>query len=257
MWLYATLMISTISVPLALSFDRKLQFFRQWRYLFPAMLIVALSYIAVDILFTHWGVWGFNARYHSALTMLGLPLEEWLFFLAVPYASIFLHDSLMLYFPWLRLSKKTANTMTGLLIATTITVLAINAGKTYTTYASILLAVVLLTSLFDSSGSVHSFYLTFLVILLPFVAVNGILTGSFIQEPVVWYNDAENLGIRLFTIPVEDFAYGFSLILFNLMLRAKIQTTGAKKHRRTNVRNHKETHQYSSRYKEKSLTFKS
>lgn len=228
MWLYATLMISTISIPLLLSFDRKLQFFKQWKDLFPAMFIIALTYIAVDILFTHLGVWGFNARYHSAITILRLPLEEWLFFLAVPYASIFLHDALVLYFPWLRLSQKTANTLTGLLIVATMLVLAINAGKAYTTYASILLVFALLASYFDSSGSIRPFYLTFLVILLPFVAVNGILTGSFIQEPVVWYNDAENLGIRLFTIPVEDFAYGFSLILFNLMLRAKLKSAWQK-----------------------------
>ena len=246
MWLYATLMISTISVPLLLSFDQKLQFFRQWRYLFPAMLIVALSYIGVDILFTHWGVWGFNERYHSALTMLGLPLEEWLFFLAVPYASIFLHDALVLYFPWFRLSKNMANGLTVLLIVVSILILAFNTGKAYTSYASIVMVLALVVSFFDLSGSIRPFYLSFLVILLPFVAVNGILTGSFTQEPVVWYNDAENLGIRLFTIPVEDFAYGFSLILFNLMLRAKLQPTGAKKPHHNNVRNHEEMHQYFS-----------
>ncbi len=246
MWLYATLMISTISIPLLLSFDRKLQFFKQWKDLFPAMFIIALTYIAVDILFTHLGVWGFNARYHSAITILGLPLEEWLFFFAVPYASIFLNDALVLYFPWLRLSKNTANGLTVLLILASILILAFNIGKAYTTYASILMALALVASFFDSSGSIRPFYLSFLVILLPFVAVNGVLTGSFIQEPVVWYNDTENLGIRLFTIPVEDFAYGFSLILFNLMLRAKLQSARAKKHHHTNVRAHEKTHQYFS-----------
>jgi len=55
-----------------------------------------------------------------------------------------------------------------------------------------------------------------LVMLIPFFIVNGILTGSFIDNEIVWYNNDENLGIRLFTIPVEDTIYAFTLILTNL-----------------------------------------
>ena len=63
----------------------------------------------------------------------------------------------------------------------------------------------------------------FIFILIPFFIVNGILTGSGIDEQVVWYNNNENLGIRFLTIPVEDFGYAFSLILFNLLLRNKLK----------------------------------
>jgi lycopene cyclase domain-containing protein len=48
--------------------------------------------------------------------------------------------------------------------------------------------------------------------------VNGILTGSLIEKEVVWYNPDEILGLRVLTIPAEDFVYGFSLILFNLLV---------------------------------------
>ncbi len=34
--------------------------------------------------------------------------------------------------------------------------------------------------------------------------VNEILTGSFVAEQIVWRNNAENLGIRLGTTPIED-----------------------------------------------------
>jgi len=53
--------------------------------------------------------------------------------------------------------------------------------------------------------------------------VNAILTGTGIADPVVWYNDSENLGIRILTIPVEGVGYAFSLILFNLLLRNKLK----------------------------------
>ncbi|MCX8474030.1 MAG: lycopene cyclase domain-containing protein, partial [Sediminibacterium sp.] len=54
------------------------------------------------------------------------------------------------------------------------------------------------------------------VLLIPFFIVNGILTGSGLESPIVWYNNAENLAIRLRTIPVEDIFYGLELILLNI-----------------------------------------
>ena len=38
------------------------------------------------------------------------------------------------------------------------------------------------------------------------------------QHPLVWYNNAENLGVRFFTIPVKDLFYGFELVLGNVIL---------------------------------------
>jgi len=61
-------------------------------------------------------------------------------------------------------------------------------------------------------------YLSYIFILPFFFLSNGILTGSFLVEPIVWYNDAENLGIRLFNIPIEDSIYGLLLIFLNIDL---------------------------------------
>jgi lycopene cyclase domain-containing protein len=82
------------------------------------------------------------------------------------------------------------------------------------------LIVVLLIGLIYNKALLQHFYITFLVILIPFLIVNGILTGSItgIESPVVWYNNSENLGIRIHTIPIEDVAYCFSLLFGNLMI---------------------------------------
>ena len=61
--------------------------------------------------------------------------------------------------------------------------------------------------------NVTAFLLAYLIILIPFLLVNGLLTAI----PVVLYNDSENLGIRLYTIPVEDIFYGMLLIMMNVV----------------------------------------
>ncbi len=223
MSLYFILLIGSISVPLALSFDKKLHFYTQWKFVFPSIYIIAAFYIICDIYLTKMGVWGFNPRYISEINFMGLPLEEWLFFIIIPYASIFLHEAFILYFPQIKLNSISSKVLSILLILLLLTVVAFNLDKTYTLYIFSLVVVVLLISIFDKTQVISKFYITFLLILIPFFIVNAILTGSFIDDEVVWYNNSENLGIRVFTIPIEDFGYGFSMILFNLLLMAKLQ----------------------------------
>jgi len=217
MWLYSILLVSSISVPLILSFDRKLQFYKQWNIVLPSITIAAVFYIICDVYLTKLGVWGFNFRYVLNISLFNLPIEEWLFFFVIPYASIFLHASIVLYFSKLQLTNTFTKIISTLIIVVGVLLVIFYFDRIYTVYALSLLILALVASFFDSTGILNKFYITFLIILVPFILVNSILTGSFIDQEVVWYNNAENLGIRIFTIPVEDFAYGFSLILFNLL----------------------------------------
>jgi lycopene cyclase domain-containing protein len=58
-----------------------------------------------------------------------------------------------------------------------------------------------------------SFVFTFIVAIIPFLIVNGILTGSFTDAPVVWYNENHIIGMRIFTIPFEDLFYNYAMLL--------------------------------------------
>ena len=218
MSLYLILLICSLLFPLALSFDRKVAFFRHWPSLIPSLLLTGAFFIVFDIWFAKRAIWGFNPDYHSGIVLAGLPLEEWLFFIVIPYASIFIHYVLIAYFP----AKVLSNRVTSGITITLILILAMgiltHPARSYTLVYLLLMIVVLVISYIMKDRLLNRFYISFLVILIPFIIVNGILTGSFIEGEVVWYNPEEITGIRLGTIPVEDFAYGFSMILINLML---------------------------------------
>lgn len=218
MSLYAILLLGSVSVPIVLSFDKRLQFYKRWKYVFPSIFTVAAIYIFFDYLLTSKGVWGFNPLYISGKHVFGLPVEEVLFFIAIPYASIFLHDAFIEYFPSFKPGRRLTVSITSVLIILSVSVIVFNIDKAYTSYIFIKVLIVLILSLLDKSDTINAFYVTFLIILIPFLIVNGILTGTGIDSEVVWYNNSENTGIRILTIPVEDIGYAFSMILFNLLV---------------------------------------
>jgi lycopene cyclase domain-containing protein len=58
----------------------------------------------------------------------------------------------------------------------------------------------------------NRFYRAYLIVLMPFYIINGILTSL----PIVIYNNAENIGKRIGTIPFEDHFYCMALLLMNV-----------------------------------------
>jgi lycopene cyclase domain-containing protein len=62
------------------------------------------------------------------------------------------------------------------------------------------------------------FYFAYLFLMIPFLIVNGILTGTGLEQPVVWYNPNEMIGLRLLSIPVEDVFYGLLRLIGSVTL---------------------------------------
>ncbi|KGL63758.1 lycopene cyclase [Polaribacter sp. Hel1_85] len=200
-----------------------MRFIKHWKAVFTSLTIVATVFLIWDAIFTANGVWGFNPDYHLNILFFGMPIEEWMFFFCIPYASIFIHYSLAYFKPKLLLSDKSTRFITLLFILILLPVLFLNTDKAYTFVNYSFLLFILLIGFFYGIKYLQRFYISFLIILVPFFIVNGVLTGTGLEEPVVWYNNAENLGIRLLTIPLEDIGYAFTMIFGNVFLIEKFK----------------------------------
>lgn len=167
-----------------------------------------------DYLYTAWGIWGFNEEYLIGIHLLNLPIEEVLFFIVVPFACVFIYECLRYYVP--RDYLKPVAPYFSAVLAVSLPIIAIAySGALYTSVTFSLVAILVLLLQFVLKVQwMGWFYLSYFVSLIPFLIVNGILT----YLPVVWYNDAHNLGIRIFSIPIEDTMYSLLLLLMNVWL---------------------------------------
>jgi len=211
--LYLYLNIGTFLIPFIFSFYPKFQFYKKWKSLFPAIFIMMAFFISWDVIFTNNGIWGFNDKYITGFKLLNLPLEEWLFFICIPYACLFTHYSLKYFFPNFSLSEKATAVFYVALLCTLIITLWYNYDKWYT-LVNFGYAIILLGLVYNKNPKLLGRFLpSYFVTLIPFFVVNGVLTGSLIEDQVVWYNNAENLNIRIGTIPIEDTIYSLGMLL--------------------------------------------
>lgn len=215
----------TIIICFIFSFHYKIKFNRHFVTFLSASFVVALFFIAWDIWFTKTGVWWFNNKYLLGVRILHLPVEEILFFFCIPFACIFTYYCLDKFFKldWKPLPEKI------FVIISIISALAIGLyfhKKIYpfVTFLSTALTLFILYFILKSRwiGKASFVYL----LLMPgFLMVNGILTGTGLESPIVNYNPNHIIGFRILTIPIEDTVYGYELILWNIYLFQRFKKT--------------------------------
>lgn len=229
---YLLLNVLTIAFPFFWSFEKKVFFVKYWRGLFLGIAVMVLVFIPWDVWFTSMQVWGFNERYLTGIQIANLPIEEWLFFITVPYACVFLYETLNYYLPKSPLAN-IQDKITAVLIFASFVLSIVFVDRIYTFTTFSLLSLFLIWHLLiNRSDFLGQFYLLFLFVQIPFFIVNGVLTGMFTEEPIVWYNNAENMGIRLITIPVDDVGYNMLMLLIVItvleMFKVRILTGALK-----------------------------
>lgn len=228
-WLYLTVDLACLSGPFFLSFQKRLPFYSYFKALFASIAAMMLVYVPWDMAFTQNGIWGFNEKYITGAHIGNLPIEEWLFFICVPYACIFSFECVRFFFPKNPL-KSYAKFISISYILISLILLFSFWGNWYTMSAMTITILLLSYHTFiRKSEFMGWFHFSWLILLIPFYISNGVLTGlhfyeyplintqpNAIQDMIVWYNNNHNLGIRIWSVPLDDFFYGMSMVLLAL-----------------------------------------
>ena len=221
---YALILFFTIIICFIASFDKRLLFNQHFGAFIKAAILVAIPFIAWDVWFTSKGVWWFNTDYTLGIVIAGLPIEEWLFFICIPFSCVFTYYCFDKFFKldWL-------SGFNNMIVFATVIVCALVAllhhDKIYTlvTALATMLTVIYLHFIARADW-ISKASLIYTVLMLGFFPVNGVLTGTGLESPIVNYNPKDFSGIRLLTIPIEDAVYGYTQFLLVIYFFKKIKT---------------------------------
>ena len=205
---YLLINILIIFFPLILSFDKNLKFYKKVPYVLQSIAFISTAYIVWDVIATERGDWAFSPEHLIGFYILGLPLEEILFFITVPYACIFIFETVSFY---VKEKKLNFNKKLSIIPAVLLIVLGIIFyDQNYTFTVSIFAAAFFIGAVLFNEQLLASrnFWITMLISFLPFLIVNYFLTSI----PIVTYSETAFSGKRFITIPYEDFLYSFSMI---------------------------------------------
>lgn len=219
MYTYLLVDLFAFVVPFLVSFHPKNGFIKHYKQVFGTLLIVAVFFIVWDVFFTNLTVWGFTPEYLTGLYFINLPIEEVLFFIFIPYSCLF---TLYVF----KDNKLIPNVIDNLKKYLTYLIAAFSLGMSivfynnaYTLFTFSWLFVVLSYIIYKKKyNTFYELFLVYIILMIPFVLVNGVLTGSFFNRVVVWYNPNHIIGFRILTIPFEDIFYGLLLVTLNAYL---------------------------------------
>jgi len=186
-----------------------------WKELLVPLGMMALIFIAWDILFTSLGVWRFNPAYIQGGKISNLPWEEVCWFFIIPFCSLFVYQIVKLRWskPW-----GSARTLQFVLLVVLFGLYIMNMDRIYSaTSISMTISMIGLSLIVNWKGF-GLFIASFLLLLIPMGLFNGMLTGLFTKEALVHYNYVEFGGNRFLNFPIEDIGFGFSFLIGIILL---------------------------------------
>lgn len=91
---YLAVLAACLAITLPLEFVFRARVYRRPRLVAVTLAPVVLGFGVWDLLATARGHWWFADRYVLGVRLLGLPIEEWLFFIVVPLCALLTYEAL-------------------------------------------------------------------------------------------------------------------------------------------------------------------
>ncbi|ACP37279.1 conserved hypothetical protein [Sulfolobus islandicus M.14.25] len=181
---------------------------RNYFQLLKSIAIVSPLYLFWDFLATWKDSWSFNPKYVMGIYVINLPMEEVMFFLVTPFATLLIFDFVMnsvrdREVKWV---QKVIITTIPLLIITLPFVF--NYSYTFIDFLYLIMSFIISLLIARDLLVSRNFWIFIGLSYIPFLLFDYFLTS----DPVVIYGPNSILGIRFITIPVEDFIYSFSML---------------------------------------------
>lgn len=210
---YLALNLFIIAVPLWYTPDKRTAYYRRLPALGFSIAVVSTCYLLWDILVTARGEWSFNSKYLTGVQILNIPLEEVLFFITVPYSCLFIYE-VVLYATKSRSLQLPVTVVIALILALFTASLAFY-QQGYTAKALASCGFFLIVALLIDRPLIKSkqYWIWLAICYVPFLIINTVLTAL----PVVEYNSKAIWGLRVGTIPLEDFFYNYAMLSFYLL----------------------------------------
>ena len=219
---YLIFNIIVLSGPLLFGSLKQFYFLDKIKYALLSISISAIPFLLWDAAVTERH-WFFANEYTLGFRVLGLPFEEILFFFTVPYACLFTWQMVKKYSAGTTVNNKSSYDKIGLVISSAFllaSVIAIINGKEYTSLSALSFSLSILFDKYFGSRifTTKRFLVYFLFVSFFTLIFNGYLTW----RPIVTYDEIYQIGFRVFTIPIEDFFFGYALLILSTSLFEKM-----------------------------------
>ena len=219
---YLIFNIIVLSGPLFFGSLKQFYFLDKLKYALLSISISAIPFLLWDAAVTERH-WFFANEYTLGFRVFGLPFEEILFFFTVPYACLFTWQMVKKYLTVTKLTDESSSNKIGWIISSVfllVSIIAIIIGKEYTSLSALSFSLSIIFDKYFGSRifSTKRFLVYFLFVSFFTLIFNGYLTW----RPIVTYDEIYQIGFRIFTIPIEDFFFGYALLILSTSLFEKM-----------------------------------